>query len=57
MAHSLLRLDTAKTNNGCFPPTDMQNPPPLRSGHLNIKDEQCAKKKIMGVKFHITSYP
>ena len=30
-------------------------PPSLRSGHLDIKDAQCAKK-MMGIKFHITSY-
>ena len=29
--------------------------PPLRSVHLDIKDEQC-DKKMMGVKFHIKSY-
>ena len=33
--------------------TDMQTPPSFRSGHLDIKDAQCAKKMI-GVKLHIT---
>ena len=28
---------------------------PLRSGHLDIKDTQCAKK-MMSVQFHIKSY-
>ena len=31
---------------------DMQTPPSLRSGHLDIKDNVL--KKMMGVKFHIT---
>ena len=39
---------------GCFPTTDMQTPPPLRSGHLDIKDAQYANK-MMGGKLHITS--
>ena len=30
-------------------------PPPIRSGHFDIKDTQCAKK-MKGVKFHITLY-
>ena len=30
---------------GCFLTKDMQTPPPLRSGHINIRDEQCAKNK------------
>ena len=28
---------------GCFPTKDMQTPPPLRSGHLFIKDGECAE--------------
>ena len=28
----------------CFPTTDMQTPSPLRSGHIDINDAQCAKK-------------
>ena len=31
---------------------DPSPPSSLRSGHLDIKDAQCAKK-MMGVKFHI----
>ena len=34
---------------------DMQNPPTLRSGHLDIKDAQRSEK-MMNVKFHTTSY-
>ena len=32
---------------GCFPTKDMQTspPPPLRSGHLNMKDMQHAETK------------
>ena len=42
--------------NSRFPTTDMQTPlPHLRSDHLDIKDAQCPKK-MMDVKFHITSY-
>ena len=39
----------------CFPTKDMQTPPPLRSGHLEIKDAQFAENKEIGVKFHVTS--
>ena len=42
--------DFANTNIGSVPTNGL-----LRSGHLDIKDEQCAKK-MMGVKFYITSY-
>ena len=33
----------------------IRRPLPLRSGHLDVKDVQCAKK-MMGVTFHVTSY-
>ena len=36
-------MNSYKLFLGCFPTTDMQNPPPLRSGHLNIKDAECAE--------------
>ena len=35
-----------------FPNYEYANSPPLRSGHLDIKDAQCAKK-MMGVKYHM----
>ena len=34
---------SSKVDFGCFPTTDLQTLP-LRSGHLDIKDTQCAKK-------------
>ena len=34
----------------------MQTPPPLRSGHLDIKDAQCAKKNYARkISYHIIS--
>ena len=35
-----------------FPNYGYADPPPIRSGHLDINDAQCAKKRL-GVKFHI----
>ena len=41
---------------GLFPNYGYADPLlPLRSGHVDIRDGQCAKK-MMSVKFHITSY-
>ena len=39
---------------GPVPTKDMTPPPPLRSGHLDIKMRNVLKIK-MGIKFHITS--
>ena len=38
-----------------FKALDFQTPPHLRSGHLDVKDAQCAKK-MMGKKCRITLY-
>ena len=41
---------------GCFSTKDMQTSPPLRSGHLDIKDAQCAKtKEVLKKPYHIIS--
>ena len=43
---------------GCFPSKDMQTPPPppVRSGHLDMKDAHCAETKdVLKKSYHIIS--
>ena len=44
-----------KKEIGALSQLRLRTPPPLRSDHLDIRDAQRAKK-MMGVKFRITSY-
>ena len=55
MRIQILNQDEIPLKNGLSDNYKYADTPSLRSGHLNIKDAQCAKK-MMDIKFHITSY-